>query len=111
MDAGVAGWPSGFAVVAGWRRGGQVGRLGQSRMRMEDRPMPDVSSTAPADVRLWVALDVHEHSIVAATLPPAGGAPRLQRVENGEGAIRRLIDRLGGPGGAGGRLRGGPVRL
>ena len=35
--------------------------------------MPDVSSTAPADVRLWVALDVHKHSIVAATLPAAAG--------------------------------------
>ena len=68
--------------------------------------MPDVSSTAPAQVRLWVALDVHKHSIVAATLPPTGGAPQVQRIENTERAIRRLIDRLGWPGGAGGRLRG-----
>ena len=30
--------------------------------------MPDVISTAPADVRLWVSLDVHKLSIVAATL-------------------------------------------
>ena len=35
--------------------------------------MPDVSSTAPRVVRLWVALDVHKFSIVAATLPPSGG--------------------------------------
>lgn len=58
--------------------------------------MPDVSSTAPADVRLWVALDVHKHSIVAATLPATGGSLRVQRIENTERAIRRLVDRLGG---------------
>jgi transposase len=59
--------------------------------------MPDVSSNQPADVRLWVSLDVHKLSIVAATLPPAGGQPELQRIETTEKAIRRLIDRLGGP--------------
>jgi transposase len=59
--------------------------------------MPDVSSTAPAQVRLWVALDVHKHSIVAATLPPTGGVPQVQRIENSERAIRRLVGRLGGP--------------
>ena len=32
--------------------------------------MPDVSSNQPADVRLWVSLDVHKLSIVAAILPP-----------------------------------------
>ena len=58
--------------------------------------MPDVSSTAPAGVRLWVALDVHKHSIVAATLPPSGGKPEVQRIDNCERAIRRLIDRRGG---------------
>lgn len=61
--------------------------------------MPDVSSTAPVDVRLWVALDVHKHSIVAATLPAAGGDPQVQRIENTQRAIARLIDRLGGPAG------------
>ena len=66
---------------------------------MGDQPMPDVSSTAPADMRLWVALDVHKHSIVAATLPPSGGRPEVQRIDNSERAIRRLIDRLGGPDG------------
>ena len=61
--------------------------------------MPDVSSTAPADVRLWVALDVHKFSIVAAALPPTGGAPQLHRIETTPAAIRRLIERLGGPDG------------
>jgi hypothetical protein len=75
---------------------------------MEDQPMPDVSSTAPADVRLWVALDVHKHSIVAATLPPAGGAPEVQRIENNERAIRRLVDRLGGPDGLAVAYEAGP---
>ncbi len=61
--------------------------------------MPDVSSCAPDVVRLWVALDVHKFSIVAATLPPAGGTPEVQRIETTEKAIRRLIGRLGGPDG------------
>jgi transposase len=61
--------------------------------------MPDVSSTAPERVRLWVALDVHKFSIVAATLGPAGGTPELHRIETTEAAIKRLVGRLGGPGG------------
>jgi transposase len=70
--------------------------------------MPDVSSTAPVDVRLWVALDVHKNSIVAATLPPAGGMPELQRIENTERAIQRLIDRLGGRDGLAVAYEAGP---
>ena len=61
--------------------------------------MPDVSSIAPADVRLWVSLDVHKLSIVAATLPAADGKPEVSRIETTEKAIRRFIDRLGGPAG------------
>jgi transposase len=57
----------------------------------------DVTSIAPADVRLWVSLDVHKFSIVAATLPPSGGKPEVCRIETTEKAIRRFIDRLGGP--------------
>src|SRR5579875_2125955 len=59
--------------------------------------MPDVSSNQPADVRLWVSLDQHKLSIVAATLPPTGGQPQLHRIETTRAAIRRFIDRLGGP--------------
>jgi transposase len=59
--------------------------------------MPDVSSNAPVDVRLWVSIDQHKLSIVAATLPPSGGAPEVHRIETTERAIRRFIDRLGGP--------------
>jgi transposase len=66
---------------------------------VEDQPVPDVSSIAPTDVRLWVALDVHKLSIVAATLPAVGGRPEVVRIETTETAIRRLIDRLGGPDG------------
>jgi hypothetical protein len=51
---------------------------------LEDQPVPDVSSIAPTDVRLWVALDVHKLSIVAATLPPAGGKPQVCRIETTE---------------------------
>ena len=58
--------------------------------------MPDVISPAPADVRLWVALDVHKFSIVAAVLPPAGGRPEVTRIETTEKAIRRFIKSLGG---------------
>jgi hypothetical protein len=59
--------------------------------------MPDVSSLAPADARLFIALDVHRLSIVGATLAPAGGAADVQRIETTEKAIRRLIAKLGGP--------------
>ena len=38
-------------------------------------------------------------STVAATLPPGGGAPEVQRIETTEKAIRRFIDRIGGPDG------------
>jgi transposase len=62
--------------------------------------MSDVTaSIAPADVRLWVSLDVHKFSIVAATLPPTGGKPEVCRIETTGRAIRRFIDRLGGPDG------------
>jgi hypothetical protein len=59
-------------------------------------------------VRLWVAWDVHKHSIVAATLPAAGGTPQVQRIENTERAIRRLIYRLGGPDGLAVAYEAGP---
>ena len=60
--------------------------------------MSDVTaSIAPTDVRLWVSLDVHKFSIVAATLPPDGGKPVVCRIETTERAIRRFIARLGGP--------------
>jgi transposase len=62
--------------------------------------MPDVTSSIhPGDVRLWVSIDQHKLSIVAATLPPSGGQPELHRIETTERAIRRFIDRLGGPAG------------
>lgn len=59
--------------------------------------MPDVSSTAPAEVTTWVALDVHKHSIVAAILPASGGTPRLAQIETTERAIRRFARDLGDP--------------
>src|SRR3954449_9715201 len=59
--------------------------------------MPDVSSNAPADVRLWVGRDVHKLSIVAAILPPTGGTPEVEQIETTKAAIRRFVDRLGGP--------------
>lgn len=70
--------------------------------------MPDVSSNAPADVRLWVALDVHKFSIVAAVLPPTGGTPELHRIETTEKAIRRFVDRLGGRDGLAVAYEAGP---
>lgn len=42
--------------------------------------MPDLSSNPPADVRLWVSLDVHKLSIFAGKLPPMGGQPKAQRI-------------------------------
>jgi hypothetical protein len=71
--------------------------------------MPDVSSNAPADVRLWVSLDVHKLSIVAAVLPAAGGQPEVQRIETTRSAIRRLIERPGGAEGLASATRPGPA--
>ncbi|MDQ3587094.1 MAG: transposase [Actinomycetota bacterium] len=59
--------------------------------------MPDVSSTAPADVDQWIVFDVHKNSLGAGMLPAAGGTPPVARVENTERAIRRFIERLGDP--------------
>ena len=61
--------------------------------------MPDVSSTAPAHVRTWIVFDVHKNSLVAGVLPAAGGRPEVTRLENTERAVRRFVDRCGGPGG------------
>ena len=71
--------------------------------------MPDVSSSAPADVRLWVALDAHKLSIVAATLPPSGGEPEIIEIEHTTRAVRRLIGRLGGAEGLAVCYEAGPV--
>jgi transposase len=59
--------------------------------------MPDVSSTAPAEVKSWVALDVHKNSIVAAILPASGDTPRLARIETTGRAIGRFVRGLGDP--------------
>jgi transposase len=59
--------------------------------------MPDVSSTAPAQVRTWVSIDQHKLSLVAATLPASGGTPEVCRLENTERAVRRFVEKLGGP--------------
>jgi transposase len=48
---------------------------------------------------LWVAFDQHKLSIVAASLPCEGGVGEVVRIETTEKAIRRFIERLGGPGG------------
>jgi transposase len=71
--------------------------------------MPDVSSSAPADVRLWVALDAHKLSIVAATLPGSGGTPGVIEIENTAKALRRLVGRLGGAEGLAVCYEAGPV--
>lgn len=59
--------------------------------------MPDASSNAPLDVRLWITFDVHKLSIVVAILPPTGGVPKVQQIETTRVTLRRFIGRLGGP--------------
>ncbi len=44
-----------------------------------------------------MSIDQHKFSIVAAVLPPDGGKPEVCRIETTERAIRRFIDKLGGP--------------
>ena len=70
--------------------------------------MPDVISTQPSDVRLFVALDVHKFSIVAAVLPPAGGRPEVSRIETTDKAIRRFSQSLGGAEGLAVSYEAGP---
>jgi transposase len=70
--------------------------------------MPDVSSIAPADVDQWIVFDVHKNSLVAGVLPATGGSPEVTRVENTERAVRRLLDRLGGPDGLAVAYEAGP---
>ncbi|MCA1700902.1 MAG: IS110 family transposase [Actinobacteria bacterium] len=70
--------------------------------------MPDVSSSAPVDVQQWIVFDVHKNSLVAGTLPAAGGTPEVTRLENTERAVRRFVDRLGGPGGLAVAYEAGP---
>jgi len=50
-------------------------------------------------VRRWISFDQHKFSIVAAVLPPEGGKPEVCRIETTERAIRRFIDKQGGPAG------------
>jgi transposase len=75
---------------------------------VEDQPVPDVSSVAPAAARTFVVFDVHKNSLVAGVLPASGGAPEVERIENTERAVRRLIDRLGGPEGLAVAYEAGP---
>jgi hypothetical protein len=59
--------------------------------------MPDCSSTAPALLTTWVAIDQHKLSLAAGILPASGGTPEVVRLENTERAVRRFVERLGGP--------------
>jgi transposase len=70
--------------------------------------MPDVSSIAPADVDQWIVFDVHKNSLVAGVLPAAGGSPEVTRLENTGRAVRRFVDRVGGPDGLAVAYEAGP---
>ena len=62
--------------------------------------MPDVTPCLhPGEVRRWISFDQHKFSIVAGVLPPDGGKPEVCRIETTERAIRRFIDKQGGPAG------------
>ena len=62
--------------------------------------MPDVTACLhPGEVRRWISFDQHKFSIVSAVLPPDGGKPEVCRIETTERAIRRFIDKQGGPSG------------
>ena len=70
--------------------------------------MPDVSSIAPAEVKRFVVFDVHKNSLVAGMLPGSGGTPEVTRLENTARAVRRFVDRLGGPDGLAVAYEAGP---
>ena len=62
--------------------------------------MPDVTPCLhPGQVRRWVSFDQHKFSIVAGVLALDGGKPEVCRIETTEKAIRRFIDKQGGPAG------------
>ena len=63
---------------------------------MEDQPCLTLSLSLLLMCACSSRFDVHKLSIVAATLPPAGGQPEVERIETTEKAIRRFIGRLGG---------------
>jgi transposase len=44
-----------------------------------------------------VSIDQHKLSLVAASLPASGGKPEVVRLENTERAVRRFVEKLGGP--------------
>jgi transposase len=44
-----------------------------------------------------VSIDQHKLSLVAAILPASGGTPEVCRLENSERAVRRFVEKLGGP--------------
>jgi hypothetical protein len=81
------GWPSAFAG---------------SRISLA---VSDVSSSARALVRTWVAIDQHKLSLVASMLSASSGTPEVAGFDNTERAIRRFTEKLGGPEGVGGLLR------
>src|SRR5215211_3785106 len=61
--------------------------------------MPDVSSTAAAEVRLWVALDVPSSRSWPRRCRSPGARRRCSGSETTAPAIGRFIRRLGGPAG------------
>jgi transposase len=75
---------------------------------VEDQPVPDVSSVAPAGVRKFVVFDVHKNSLVAGVLPPSGGSPEVERIENTDRAVRRFVERVGGAEGLAVAYEAGP---
>ena len=70
--------------------------------------MPDVISHAQQMSALWVALDVHKLSILAAVLSPPGGSPEVSRIGMTEKAIGRYVTKLGGPEGLAVAYEAGP---
>jgi hypothetical protein len=91
----VGGWHSAFARSR-ISLGGCSANAAASAAYDGGPAMPDVSSTAPAQVRTWVAIDQHKLSFVAAILPASGGTPGVVRLENSERASRRFVEKLGG---------------
>ena len=70
--------------------------------------MPDVTPCLHSgQVRRWVSFDQHKFSIVAAVLPPDAGKPEVCRIETTERAIRRFIEKQGGPAGLSAAMRRG----
>lgn len=90
------GWPTAFADS----------RVSLAVVHRPLRPLPHTREEQPCRTlarltllgsKLGVSIDQHKLSLVAATRPASGGTAEVVRLGNAEQAVRRFVEKLGGP--------------